>query len=817
MTLPFFIGVLTLAPAVVALLILLSALLRIARLPIVVILATVGALIPAIFLPFFAPILKNGDLLRLLPLFGDQNVATAWFSPAYRIDAFGVYAAYGIVFLVTPLLLWMAFHGEAATAAAESVVDVEAPQIADDGSGVRVEVVATQRLGLFQRRLGGVQWGGVALALAVESAALTLVFADNILWLALAWVLLTIFAWALGEMGSDGQTLDRVGLVFMIAGPILWAFTMLLPALIKQKPQSVYPTISDMAGRGTANAGFVMLVAVALAVAGGVYPFSVWVRRRAALITPAGLAVIAMLLLPLTLFVGARTYSAFQDSANFWPQIGAAQPPITAGVAFAVLGSLAVAFSGFLALARRDARALIAFLAIAQVGWGMIALGTSSPAGALGVTLLLASTVLGVGAMLAALYASGTLLSDVEPETTGPRALGAPLRPLLLAVWCVGALSLVGAPLFAGFPARQLASMGAVQSRGLTIPLLALAWIGDGLLLLALLRFTAPAFARLLGDTTPRERRFDLPGLVAGIFGVLALVLAIAPQALLALGGFLAAGALVQFGTVDLQGKILPLGYSAAGVQWMPTLGWIGLALLGAISAFLLQGHARERRPVVLAGQSIVPAEEGDRAQAEGLADPVAAWNDLSPAFRSFWAMPGGSRLLRDLDEDVAIVDGEDVEYEEGELVEDEEDDDFDELDELVVIDGEEPDGLDEVVDADDEGSLADLDAVGEAANANASEAAGDAVGDAVGDAEAQADDTSAEPAAEEGAAPTTADAPLVAAEITEDEPPPTTDEDTPPPATVTPARKDVGKRPVAARQRDQRDGKRSGRKGGRP
>ena len=45
-----------------------------------------------------------------------------------------------------------------------------------------------------------------------------------------------------------------------------------------------------------------------------------------------------------------------------------------------------------------------------------------------------------------------------------------------------------------------------------------------------------------------------------------------------------------------------PLGYSAAGAQWMPTLGWIGVVMLGALFAFLLQGRARVRRPLVLAG-----------------------------------------------------------------------------------------------------------------------------------------------------------------------------------------------------------------------
>src|SRR5262249_21307338 len=156
------------------------------------------------------------------------------------------------------------------------------------------------------------QWGGVTVALAVESAALTLVFADNVLWLGLSWIALAALGWALGEMGSDAQSLDRPGLGLMIAGPLLWILAILLPAITRQTPHTIFPPIPAVRGGGGSGPFFVVIIALALALAGGAYPFTIWVRRRAALITPAGLAVIALALLPAVLFVGARTYSALQ-------------------------------------------------------------------------------------------------------------------------------------------------------------------------------------------------------------------------------------------------------------------------------------------------------------------------------------------------------------------------------------------------------------------------------------------------------------------------------------------------------------------------
>ncbi|HEV2459499.1 MAG TPA: proton-conducting transporter membrane subunit [Ktedonobacterales bacterium] len=710
MSLPVFVGVLTFAPAVFALLIAATGLARRALAPLALGLAVIGALVPAICLLIIAPWLASGVPL-FFTLLGGGVGQNDWLSAAYRVDSFGLYAALGIVFIITPLLLWMAWQRGGVLLAAETTGDTPAADTGvaddvDDPTVVTVEAVpatsAAPVIPFTQRMLARPIWLGLALALGVESAALTVVFADNILWLALAWLALAALAWGLGEAGSDPDTLDRPGLLFMLAGPILWVIVFLLPAIKATGLRIIYPRFTEMMGRGGVPPLQIVALGIAITLAGGAYPFVTWVRRRAALVAPAGLAAVALVALPLAIFVGARTYSAAQDVANSWQQIGQARPPITGGIFIALLGAITVGICGLLALDRRDGRALVAYLAAAQVGWGLLALGVGSPVTMVGIVLLLTTAVLGLGAMLAALYAGGALTGDVEPDAAGPRPLGAPLRRVHVAAWTIGALAVVGAPLCAGFVARQAISAGAIQARGLLIPLTGLTWAGDALLALALLRATAPAFANALdaatgaapaelaltedeaavSDETVSEEpsegeeavqavepkvapRAGLPladvlralhEAPAPILAVLLVIVAVAPQVLIGAGGIrLAAGALVQAGTIDAAAPATTLGYTVGPAQLLATLAWLAILVLAVLRIFIVPVGGREARPLYLAGQKPVAraAEEAEEAaEMQDLPAPREAWHELGPAFTSPWVLPGAEWLLKGTDDE---------------------------------------------------------------------------------------------------------------------------------------------------------------------
>jgi formate hydrogenlyase subunit 3/multisubunit Na+/H+ antiporter MnhD subunit len=432
-----------------------------------------------------------------------------------------------------------------------------------------------------------------------------------------------------------------------------------------------------------------------LALAGGAYPFSAWVRRRAALTTPAGLGAVVLVLLPLTLFVGARTFAAAQDANGLWPQIGKATPPITGGIALVLLGSVTVAITGVLALERRDLRAAIAYLAIAQVGWGLVALGIGEPGSLLAIVVLLATSIFGLGAMLASVYAGGTLTSDIEPDGAGPHMFGTGMRPVSLFAWSLGALTLIGAPLFGGFVPRQMASAAALQAGGLTIPLTGLAWAGEVLLALALLRMTAPALASALAspaaaDSAPtpevaetdnededyyeapeeaapatpggggmaamRDPR-ELPGLALAL---LALVIGVAPQLLLNFGGALATTELLQLGGLDRTLEVKTFGYVVSAGQWLPTLAWLAVAVVAVLVLVLVPVGARAVKP------TLAPVALGDEEAPElaSLPEPEDAWSDLGAAFASPWVVPAGSWLLAGTDEDGGMEEAEEVEEE---------------------------------------------------------------------------------------------------------------------------------------------------------
>lgn len=719
------IGVLTLVPALAAILIAGLGAARRALAPAVFVLCALGALVPVICLLILAPYLGSGEPLRVT-LFGGSLAANAWFSAVYRADAFGLYAGLGLTILVVPLLLWMAWKGRLAPVALATMKPEDGEAVAAvtvtetvtetaDEDAADTSITPAARL-VF---LPVMSWAGVALTLAAETAALTVLFADNILWLALAWVVLAALVWGIGELGAEA--VDRAGLVFALAGPVLWVLVMLMGAIPAKSP-----TLFDLMGRGAYSPIQVVLLALVIALAGGAYPFFAWVRRRAALATPAGLGALLLVLLPVALFAAARTYAAAQDVSGQWSEIGKAAPPVYSGIAWAILGAVTVGLCGLLALERRDHRTLLAYLAAAQVGWGLLALSTGEPASLAGIVLLLAGTVFGLGAMLAALFAGATLTDDEEPDGAGPRAFGTRFSPAGLFAWCVGAVSLIGVPLFGGFAARELISAAALHLGNLTVPLIGIAWAGDALLALALLRATAPAFTRLTADAgdddlddievldaieiedeetlaelvpsesvdnldgeeradededeeetavTPgagarRTPSSDIRALPALIFGLLAVALGIVPHVLLDFGGTLAAGILAPAHAVDDALRSTQVGYATGFGQWLPGIAWGALVVLALVFTFTRPDSLRARRLPQAASRATSDAavDAGVEAAPElaGQSEPAEAWQDLRSIFASSAALPAGAWLLATNDEVGGqgddVEDGEDVE-----------------------------------------------------------------------------------------------------------------------------------------------------------
>ena len=451
MSLTLYFALLLLAPVFFALIIAALGFARQAIPWLVGVCAALGVALPLVGLIILNIANSSGVPLQIT-LLGEAGPKVLW-AVAFRLDTIGYYAAYGLLVAVTPLMLWLAWRGKFSTVAA---VIEESTEIATTPDDAIVEA-AEEIVGESPQETGGIaapgrlslateQWAGIALALGLLSAGFSLVFADNIIWLGVSWIAVAALAWALGELGSEPSGLDWLSFILMVAGPILWIGAIYLAA----NPTG-FTRISDLMGLGTIGAGNALLVIATVAIAAGAWPLNGWVRRRAIVSPPVGVAAVALVALPIALFAGARTYSALQNAVSLLPTIGTVTPPITVGLLWVILGALTLAICGLQALGRRDIRSLISFLALAQVGWGLIALGVSRPAGILGVVVLLATMVFGLAAMITASVVGGTLAPDVEADGAGPHPFGFDLRPANVAVWIAGALSLIGAPLLGRF------------------------------------------------------------------------------------------------------------------------------------------------------------------------------------------------------------------------------------------------------------------------------------------------------------------------------------------------------------------------------
>jgi hypothetical protein len=673
-----FVGLITLGPAVFGVLVMALGLVRRLSWNLALGLCVVGALVPVVGLPFLGPEVAFGDPVTVRP-FGLGVGFTTWIAPTYRIDMFAFALAIGVAYLVTPLIMWMAFaEGAPASLAADATGDESneaedgAQSIATDSATERTPgpATATSTSRLVTRPL----FITLGLVLVLESALLTFLFADGLILLGVAWILVAALGWGLGEAASDAETVDRLGLLAMLPGPVLWLVIILFPAVATHAPRLI-----ELTGRTAINPLESVLLAVALALAGGAYPAITWVRRRAALATPAGVTAMALAILPAAVYVAARTYAVAADTSNRWPlfatppQAGATPPPITAGIAYVVLGTATVVVSAVLALGRRDGRSLVALLATAQVGWALVGVGAGQPASILGVVLLLPAATLGLGAMLAALVSGGTLTSDVEPDADGPRAVGAPARPLALVAWSIGAAGLVGTPFLAGFTPRHLISAGALQVGTLTIPLLGLCWAGDVLLGLAVLRATAPALGNWTATIAPpagRRVTDSLRDLPATLLAALAFVAGISPALVIGWFGRMAAEVLLVPGSLPANLELELAGYTIGPIQWLGTLAWLVAAVVaGAALLVVRPWAARSTVPVFRSGvaaespggtaalqpsSTVVVAEVAtlDSERSAGLSEPQVAWGDIRPAFDSVWTLPAGEWLLSGIDDE---------------------------------------------------------------------------------------------------------------------------------------------------------------------
>ena len=163
-----------------------------------------------------------------------------------------------------------------------------------------------------------------------------------------------------------------------------------------------------------------------------------------------------------------------------------------------VLGTASIIYGALQAISRRDASEVMAYSAIGQVGYVLLALGVGGPAG----------------------YAAAVLYSVVNSLNKGVVFLAAGLRgPLVGGAFAVGAFSIAGVPPAAGFVGKIAVFKAAIAEISLpaSLALVALIFLGGALSFLYSFqvyqrRFVKPGSE---GKPSPRAVRFPVVALAA--------------------------------------------------------------------------------------------------------------------------------------------------------------------------------------------------------------------------------------------------------------------------------------------------------------
>lgn len=204
------------------------------------------------------------------------------------------------------------------------------------------------------------------------------------------------------------------------------------------------------------------LISVGLAIKSALFPFHAWLPDAYGYSTASSAAILSSLVskgyifLLIKLIYRVFGFEVFHDSRII-------------NVLF-VFGLMGMIFGSLSAIREKDLFRMIAFSSVAQIGYIFMGIGMGTQAA------MAASVfhILSHGATKSLLFISATGLSDASDGSKKFTELtGAAYRaPCAAGAFTVGALSMVGVPLFAGFISKLLFAQAAVQNSGKMLPAL---------------------------------------------------------------------------------------------------------------------------------------------------------------------------------------------------------------------------------------------------------------------------------------------------------------------------------------------------------
>ena len=310
------------------------------------------------------------------------------------------------------------------------------------GVGALVLVYCAKYFGKNDQDLGG--FGAQLLAFA--GAMFGLVVADDLLLLFIFWELTTILSYLLigfartrlaaRRSALQALMITTAGGLAMLVGLIMLghtAGTYRISAIMDMAPQLV------AGSSGTLVSAAVVLVLVGAITKSALVPFHFWLPGAMAAPTPVSAYRHAAAMVKAGIYLVARLAPGFSETA-YWQ-------PVVLG-----LGLATMLVGGYRALRQTDIKLILAYGTVSQLGFLTMVVGLGTPDAALaGLAMLLAH-----GLFKATLFLVVGII-DHQSGTRDVRKLSGVFRSsrALAVVAGIGAASMAGVPLLAGFVAKE--------------------------------------------------------------------------------------------------------------------------------------------------------------------------------------------------------------------------------------------------------------------------------------------------------------------------------------------------------------------------